>query len=391
MNIVNAGNIFQVYGEDVKTYKVLPADTYEINCSKMVGFFLTHCNDLEVNEKIYGDTNTKVDKVLNTFDKLDRNMGVILSGPKGVGKSMFARLLAREGYKKNLPLLIVRTPYPNISNFISSIEQECIVLFDEFEKTFKADKESGYNPQEELLSLFDGLDGGKKLFVVTCNETRDINSYMLNRPGRFHYHFIMTTPTGDEVREYMEDHLNKDAKEDIDKIVNLSNVSSFTYDILRAVAFELNNGYTLAETMMDLNIERERYLHLDMAITFTNGLIATASEIDLDMFNNRYNHAWCMFEKGALPRELDRYCKAFSVRFYTKDIAVDEKGYHIAPEAIAIEWEDDWEYIEEDTPEKKALKDAVGTFMNELKIEEVSLAKARSGYGNMAFLNKYVI
>ena len=32
---------------------------------------------------------------------------------------------------------------------------------------------------------------------------------MINRPGRFHYHFIMGIPTGDEVREYMEDQVEQ--------------------------------------------------------------------------------------------------------------------------------------------------------------------------------------
>lgn len=391
MNIVSAGNVFQVYGEDVKTYRQLPVDTYEICFSKMVGFFLTRCHDLEVNEKVYGNSEEKVKKVLNTFDKLDRNMGVILSGPKGVGKSMFARLLALEGYDKSLPLLIVRNAYPDISSFISSIDQECIILFDEFEKTFKGDKESGWNPQEELLSLFDGLDGGKKLFVITCNEVRDLNSYLLNRPGRFHYHFIMTTPVGDEVREYMNDHLTDEAKHHIEKIVGLSAVSGFTYDILRAIAFELNNGYTLAETMMDLNIERERYLHLDMMITFTNGLVATANDIDLDMFNNRYNYQWCHFIEGAVPKEIDRYFRAVQVSFYTRDVYIDEHGYHINPEAVKFNWEDDWEYMDDDTEEQKERKNAVKELMQSFEIAEVSLAKAKPAYGNAAFVNKFMV
>ena len=146
-------------------------------------------------------------------------MGVILSGPKGVGKSMFARLLAEAGKKSNLPLLIVDTPAPGIEDFISSIHQECIVLFDEFEKTFKTDKDSDYSPQDNLLSLFDGIDDGKKLYIITCNDTRGLSPFLLNRPGRFHYHFMLSTPTGDEVREYMNDNLVGDARQYIDKIV----------------------------------------------------------------------------------------------------------------------------------------------------------------------------
>jgi hypothetical protein len=391
MNIVSAGNTFQVYGEDVKTYRQLPVDTYEVCFSKMVGFFLTRNHDLEVNEKVYGNSQEKVNKVLNTFNKLDRNMGVILSGPKGVGKSMFARLLAIEGYENKLPLLIVRNPYPDISSFISSIDQECIILFDEFEKTFKANEESGWNPQEELLSLFDGLDGGKKLFVITCNEVRDLNSYLLNRPGRFHYHFIMTTPIGEEVREYMEDHLEGDALQYVDRVVALSAVSGFTYDILRAIAFELNNGYDLTETMMDLNIERERYVHLDMMITFENGLIATSNDLDLDMFNNRYNYYWCNFEKGAIPKEFATFCNHVSARFYTRDITIDEKGYHLSPEAITLVWDEDWEYLDDDTAEQKLKKARIKEFMDSFKITEVSLAKARPTYGNAAFVNKFLV
>ena len=191
MNIVNAGSNYMVYGEEVKTYKTLPALTYKVEFSQFKGFYLTTHNDLIVHEKIYGPYGRKVAKVMNTFTKGDRNLGIILSGPKGVGKSMFARQLAVDGRKLNLPLLIVDCPYPGIEDFIGSIEQECIVLFDEFEKTFKTRQDGDVNPQENLLSLFDGVDGGKKLFVVTCNEVNRLNDYLLNRPGRFHYHFII--------------------------------------------------------------------------------------------------------------------------------------------------------------------------------------------------------
>lgn len=386
MNIVSAGNTFQVYGEDVKTYRQLPVDTYEINFSKMVGFFLTRCHDLEVNEKVYGSYQKKVSKILNTFNLLDRNMGVILSGPKGVGKSMFARLLALEGYEKNLPLILVRAPYPDIANFISSIDQECIVLFDEFEKTFKRNDETGWNPQEELLSLFDGLDGGKKLFVITCNEVRDLNSYLLNRPGRFHYHFMMSTPTGEEVREYMEDVLVGDARQYIDKLVTFSTFSGFTYDILRAIAFELNNGYDLSETMMDLNIERERYLALDLKVVLTNGLIAVATNVDLDMFNNRCNYEWCLIDTSGMDKEIAKRFSHFQIKFYTRDITIDEHGYHIDNDKVTINWDDDWDYIED-----KELRTKIKTFFDSFAIEEVILSKSQPAYGNKAFANKFLV
>ena len=40
MNIVNSGNRFQIYGEDVRTFKELPVASYDVAFSKMSGFYL---------------------------------------------------------------------------------------------------------------------------------------------------------------------------------------------------------------------------------------------------------------------------------------------------------------------------------------------------------------
>lgn len=95
MNVVHSGDTFQIYGDALKTYDALPAGTYEVGFNKFSGFFLTSHNDLVVSEgKVYGCSEKKVQKVLHSFSKVDRNFGVILSGRKGIGKSLFARLLA---------------------------------------------------------------------------------------------------------------------------------------------------------------------------------------------------------------------------------------------------------------------------------------------------------
>lgn len=379
MNIVSAGSRFMVYGEDVQTYKILPPGAYKVEFSNMMGFSLSVHNDLLVKEKMYGNAYKKADKVMNTFNHLDRNMGVILSGPKGVGKTMFARRLAELGKNQGLPLILVDAPYPGIEDFIESIEQECIVLFDEFEKTFRKAREEEGGPQERLLSLFDGIDGGKKLYVITCNRVSGLNEYFLNRPGRFHYHFILSTPTGDEVREYMEDNLNEDAKRYINNIVALSSMSAFTYDVLRAIAFELNLGNSLSETMMDLNIERERYLSLQFKIIFTNGVVATTREAtEIDVFNNRHlpTH-WAFLDKNDIvPKDLIKYLDRCFLKFYTNDIVINETGYHLANDKVDIEWDDDWFYLDTDNDIEKEKRDRIKELMDSFKIEKVIVEKA---------------
>jgi len=81
MNVVHSGNTFQIYGDALKTYDKLPAGTYEVGFNKFSGFFLVAHSDLEVNEeKVYGCSEQKVQKVLKSFSKVERNFGVILSG-----------------------------------------------------------------------------------------------------------------------------------------------------------------------------------------------------------------------------------------------------------------------------------------------------------------------
>ena len=291
MNIVNSGSMYQVYGDDVKTYKVLPAATYEINFGKLTGFFLTVHPDLEVNEeKVYGNHEARAEKVLRSFDNMNRNLGIILSGQKGIGKSLFARVLAKAALKRGLPVLIAQRYIPGIASFISSIEQEVVVIFDEFEKTFRETEEA--SPQEEMLSLFDGIDNGRKIFVITCNETRSLSSFLLNRPGRFHYHFCMSNPNAEEVAQYLCDKLKPEYHDNIDRIVRLSNTINITYDYLRAIVFELNQGYSLEETMNDLNITRGDSVSFDITLHMLDGSTFVAYDETIDMFSGREKGFW---------------------------------------------------------------------------------------------------
>lgn len=297
MNVVNAGNRYQIYGEDVKTFKRLPIASYEVNFNKMTGFYLTSRPDLIANEdKIYGNHEKKVEKVMHSFQMTDRNFGIILSGQKGIGKSLFARILATKSIATGYPVITVNNYIPGIADFLGSIEQEVVVIFDEFEKTFGAKEE--FDPQEEMLSLFDGMNNGKKLFVITCNEVEKLNSYLINRPGRFHYHFNIQNPSDEEVYEYMCDKVKPEYHEKISQVTNLAKTINITYDYLRAIAFELNQGYNMDEILTDLNITRTSDVRFDLLITLQDGRVCMAYGQSIDLYDkkDRWYDAYC--EKG---------------------------------------------------------------------------------------------
>lgn len=342
MNVVHSGNTFQIYGDALKTYTQLPLGTYEVCFQKMTGFFLTSREDLIVNEdKIYGPTPEKVIKVLRGFEMTNRNFGVILSGKKGIGKSLFARQLGISAKDYNLPMLIVSSYYPGIADFLSSIDQEVIVFFDEFEKTF-ADVEH-VSPQEEMLSLFDGVDNGKKLFIITCNEVNKLNPYFINRPGRFHYHFILKNPSADEIRDYLTDKLNPEYHNIIEKVISFSLMTDLTYDILRAIAFEINCGYDLDETLSDLNISKEGNPRYNICIEYADGYTRKVQGVHFDPYGEK-THIWI---NGANSTDCSiRYS------FFASDIVAD-----MATGTMTIDVNKLEVYVEEeycDTEEEKA-------------------------------------
>ena len=289
MKIVNTGNTYRLYGDDLKSYDKLPAQCYTVRCSQMSGFYLEKHADINVNEdKIYGCHLEKIDKVLRNFNAFKRNLGVILSGDKGIGKSLFAKLLAVKAIEQGLPLIIVDSFIPGIASYIESIEQEVVVLFDEFDKTFGniRSAENETEAQSSMLTLFDGLAQGKKLFVITCNELRKVSDYLVNRPGRFHYHFRFEYPTDAEIEEYLKDKIETEYYDEIPKVISFSKKVQINYDCLRAIAFELSTGIPFETAIKDLNIinlDSERY---NIYLYFENNTRLRYTNAYLDLFSD---------------------------------------------------------------------------------------------------------
>ena len=280
MKVTSQGNIFLIHSDLMQTHERIPSQVYYVRCEENRGFFLLQRSELEIKEnKIYGVHMEKCKKVLDSFEKFERHLGVILSGDKGIGKSLFARLLSYVSIKNGYPVLIIDRPYGGLGDFLESIEQECIVLFDEFDKTF------GREGQNDMLSMFDGMSAGKKLFVITCNDLSHLSEFMVNRPGRFHYHFRFEYPGAKEVREYLEDKLPERYHSQIQDVVVFSRKTKLNYDCLRAIAFELSQGLPFDEAIKDLNIADDDYGDYDVCLTYHNGMSISDTSVEMYLFS----------------------------------------------------------------------------------------------------------
>lgn len=283
MKVISHGDTYEIFPDDIKTGDTFEAGTYVIRCTPQGKFSLQRISDFkQQEEKVYGDPESKIDKVMKAFNNFNRSLGVILSGDKGIGKSLFTQLLSERAIKKkDMPVFIVNKAYEGITDFIETIDQECIILFDEYEKMFK-DLE-GQEPQDRLLSLLDGSSQKKRLYVITVNDLHKVNSYMINRPGRFHYHFRFLYPNPSEILTYLTDKVDSKYEEEIKKVSKFGNRVQLNYDCLRAIAYELNEGYSFEETMGDLNIVNVEDARYDVEV-HVNGKVEHFPRKGVDLF-----------------------------------------------------------------------------------------------------------
>lgn len=295
MKIVKTGDTLRIFGDDLETFDAIPAGTYKVEFHPMMGFYLSQLSNFATTEeKIYGSHVERIQKVLNSYKKFNRSMGLILSGNKGMGKSMFVQLIAEEVVQVGLPVIMVTKAYPGIADFIEEIEQECLVIFDEFEKMFAGtqrgigNNENNNNhieKQDNLLGLFDGTSQQKRLYAITVNDLGRVNDYMLSRPGRFHYHMRFDYPTPAEIHEYLSDKLEPQYHGEINSVISFANRVKLNYDSLRAIAFELNEGYSFNSAIADLNILNTDDNRYTVKVTFADGKTQDYKNQRLNLFS----------------------------------------------------------------------------------------------------------
>lgn len=253
------GNVFsQGSATTVSHPEGLPKGIYEVKVS-MTGFYLSKiAESFTFDYKLYGLNQKFIDYVLKTYDNTTGNLGVLLDGIKGTGKTVVAKELCN---RLQLPVILVQsmgvdTNSKLIKYLSTSIDFDCIFFFDEYEKEFKS--------SSDVLSFMDGTYNSiyRKVFLLTTNEL-NVDSNLLGRPSRIRYKKSFSNLSEEVTREILNDILED--KTAIEKVIELTHsMNIITIDLIKAIATEINiHGVEALPNIKEtFNIEFSRFTYL---------------------------------------------------------------------------------------------------------------------------------
>lgn len=253
------GNIFnQGSATTVSHPEGLPKGIYEVKVS-MTGFYLSKiAESFTFDYKLYGLNQKFINYVLKTYENTTGNLGVLLDGIKGTGKTVVAKELCN---RLQLPVILVQlmgvdTNSKLIKYLSTSIDFDCIFFFDEYEKEFKN--------SSDVLSFMDGTYNSiyHKVFLLTTNEL-NVDPNLLGRPSRIRYKKSFNNLSEEVTREILNDILED--KTSIEKVIELTHsMNIITIDLIKAIATEINiHGIeSLPDIKETFNIEFSKFTYL---------------------------------------------------------------------------------------------------------------------------------
>lgn len=209
----------------------LPRAVYKLQEDRF-GFYLTKVSDeFSLPEKVYGMERPFIERVKRSWAGTTGNMGVLLNGIRGTGKTVTAEILANE---MNIPIIIINQQFDGqITDFINELQDDCVIFFDEYDKLF--DRNSA-----TLLTVMDGVlkTDVRLMFLLTSNEDH-LNDNMYQRPSRIRYIKAFGNLDPDVVIEIIDDLLeHKHLRETT--INFISELSIITIDLVKSIIQEVN-------------------------------------------------------------------------------------------------------------------------------------------------------
>lgn len=212
------------------SHKLLPNAVYTLELDPLGNPFLKEVQkEFSFDYKIYGLETHLVDRVKKTFSSVEGNLGILLNGQRGTGKTVTAKLMCNA---LKMPVIVMDRFIEDGHRFLNSIPQDIIIFIDEYEKIFEENF--------QLLSIMDGAMNSehKRVFILTTNELY-VNDNLIQRPGRIRYLKTFKDLSREAITEIVNDCLtNTKYRDDVLKFV--STLEMITVDVVKTICQEVN-------------------------------------------------------------------------------------------------------------------------------------------------------
>lgn len=261
------GNDYFMSDDAAKVNSLAPG-IYTIKES-MRGLYLSLIQDkFTFDYKIYGKDNSFIQKVLKTYEHTTGNLGMILNGVKGTGKTVTSKLLTNALVEQGMPVILVNQNFDGLQEFLNRIPQDIALVFDEFEKIFSKVDQNNNSKKDaggDLLSMMDGVLSGnsRRIFVLTSNNLW-VDSNLLERPSRIRYVKHYNGLELETIIEIVDDILVHKELKDI-CVQFISELEQITIDIVKSVLSEVNihqeNPYTFKNIFNVKLLDKKRNIY----------------------------------------------------------------------------------------------------------------------------------
>lgn len=203
---------------------------YRVYRDEFGRFFLNKISDeFKFDYKLYGLESSLIKRIVKTYDSVGGNLGVLLNGLKGTGKTVSSKIICN---KLNQPTIIVKDNYEGVADFLNTIPQDITIFIDEYEKIF--------GQSTDMLTIMDGAlnSNNRRVFIMTTNDLY-VDTNLLQRPSRVRYLKKFEDLAPEVVEEIVDDVLeNKDLKQECIKYI--SSLELITVDVVKSILEEVN-------------------------------------------------------------------------------------------------------------------------------------------------------
>ena len=283
--MVNGSSYSQI-DPNFEIEKTLSPGIYNLELT-MFGFQLKKfANEFVFPYKVYQLESEFIDHVLKTYENTTGNLGILLNGTKGTGKTVTAKILAN---RLNLPIIVLKSMGDQnqaMIEYISSLNSDCVLFMDEFEKNFKENDST-------ILQIMDGVynSNHRKIFLLTTNEMT-INENLVGRPSRIRYVKHFGNLSMETINEYLDDALTcAEARTDIVNYIDTLTIS--TIDILKTIVNEVNihgmEGLKKAKTFFNVQTNEYSYSCL-RGYCYDGEYVKNPEQFSMDAFVEAIEH-----------------------------------------------------------------------------------------------------